>query len=130
MPTPKPSKKPAAKKPAAKKPAPKKAAAPKKPVAAKPAITSSNTSADTIDLRVDPNAQIIGDPGNAGVEAPAWNDINPKVNAAGIGGAAYTVALYVASQFGVDLSDVPVEVLAAGGVLVAWLSGYMKRIKV
>lgn len=129
MPSPKPSnKKPAAKKPAAKKPAPKKAAAPKK-VAAKPATTSSNTTA-TIDLRVDPNAQIVGDPGNAGVEAPAWNDINPKVNAAGIGGAAYTVALYVASQFGVDLSDVPVEVLAAGGVLVAWLSGYMKRIKV
>jgi hypothetical protein len=128
MPTPKPSKKPAAKKPAAKKPAPKKAAAPKKQVAAKPAITSSNTDA-TIDLRVDPNANIVGDPGNAGVEAPAWNDINPKVNAAGIGGAAYTVALYVASQFGVDLSSVPVEVLAAGGVLVAWLSGYMKRIK-
>lgn len=122
MPTPKPSKKPAAKK----KAAPKKAAAPKQ-VAAKPAITSSNT--DAIDLRVDPNANIVGDPGNAGVEAPAWNDINPKVNAAGIGGAAYTVALYVASQFGVDLSSIPVEVLAAGGVLVAYLSGYLKRIK-
>lgn len=124
MPTPKPSKKPAAKKPAAKKPAPKKAAAPKKPVAAKPATTNP------IDLRVDPNANIVGDPGNAGVEAPAWNDINPKVNAAGIGGAAYTVALYVASQLGVDLNSVPVEVLAAGGVIVAWLSGYAKRIKV
>lgn len=121
-----PAKKPVSKKPAVKKPVAKKPV--KKTVAKKPTPLAAKSA--TSNPVVDPNAQIVGDPGNAGVEPLAWNQINPKVNAAAAGGAAYTVALYVASLFGVDLSAIPVPVLAAAGVLVTWLAGYAKRIKV
>lgn len=49
--------------------------------------------------------------------------VHPKVTAAGAAGATVTVALYVASLFGVT---VPGEIGAALGTLAAFGAGYFK----
>lgn len=48
----------------------------------------------------------------------------PKVAAAGSGGAAATVLIAIAAQFGVDL---PPEVAAGIVAVVAFAAGYLKR---
>lgn len=47
-----------------------------------------------------------------------------KMAATGIGGALAIVLVFVARQFNLD---VPAEVASAFTVIVAWLSGYMKK---
>jgi hypothetical protein len=49
--------------------------------------------------------------------------VHPKVTAAGLSGAVVTVALYVASLFGVT---VPGEVGAALGTIAAFGAGYLR----
>ena len=50
--------------------------------------------------------------------------MQPKVQAAGIGGAIATLAVWIAAQFGVDM---PPEVGAAVAALLSLAAGYFKR---
>jgi hypothetical protein len=50
-----------------------------------------------------------------------------KVAAVGIGGSIATILVFIAGQFGVDVTP---EVSAAFVVVVTFLSGYIKRDKV
>lgn len=48
----------------------------------------------------------------------------PKVAAAGVGGAAAIVAVWIAAMFGVAM---PMEVATAAGALLAFAAGYFKK---
>lgn len=67
--------------------------------------------------------KLAGDPG-PGKEPRSSRQIAPKVGAAGIGGAASVLVVYLLSLAGVELTT---EVAAALATVFAFAAGYIKR---
>lgn len=67
--------------------------------------------------------QLAGDPG-PGKEPRNYKQIAPKVGAAGVGGAAAVLVVYLLSLAGIELTT---EVSAALATVFAFAAGYLKR---
>ena len=126
MPAKKPAAKPAAKKPAAKKPAAKKTPA-KKPAVRKvvdPEATPVEFAGEALEV---PAVEVTpADAGEGGEETPRpLTDIDPKVQAGGVGGAIGLVVLWALQEY----ADVVPPEIVQGAILliITGLFAYMKK---